>query len=219
MRRLLLLVPVVCLALLTAEAQDPVKVAGDIYKVIVESDSVRVLDMNIPAGAKTVMHSHPDLVAVVLEPSTIRWTRPDGRTEQSGPGFTRGSALYMASDTYISENIGATSAHVILVEFKRPAPTLWLNPSLPGTYKQVAANPHATIFEATAVPGGTAPKHTHGDHVIISLTDGTAEATDQEGKKKAVAFKKDTATFGGLVTHSWVNTGQTPLHLIVVELK
>ncbi len=63
------------------------------------------------------------------------------------------------------------------------------------------------------------PKHTHGEHVIVSLTDGTAEATDQEGRKQTVSFKKDTATFAGLVIYSCVNTGQTPLHLIVIELK
>ncbi len=36
MRRVLFLAPLACLALLPAKAQDPVKVAGDIYKVIVE---------------------------------------------------------------------------------------------------------------------------------------------------------------------------------------
>lgn len=83
----------------------------------------------------------------------------------------------------------------------------------------MAENPHATVFEAIVAPGGTVPKHTHGDDVIVSLTDGAAEATNQDGKKETVTFKKDTATFAGLVTHSWVNTGQTSLHLIVVELK
>jgi hypothetical protein len=124
MRRVLFLAPLVCLALLAAKAQDPVKVAGEMYKMIVENDSVRVLDLNIPAAAKTAMHSHPDLVAIVLEPSTIRWTRPDGKSEQSGLGFTRGSALYMANDIYIAENIGTTAVHVMLVEFKKPAPIL-----------------------------------------------------------------------------------------------
>ncbi len=219
MRHVLFLAPLACLALLTAKAQDAVKVAGDMYKVIVDNDGVRVLDMNIPAGAKTAMHSHPDLVAIVLEPSTMRWTRPDGKSEQSGPGFTRGSALYMASDTHISENIGTTSAHAILVEFKKAAPILWRNPSLPALYKHMAENPHAIVFEAIVAPGGTVPEHVHGDHVIVSLADATAEVIDQEGKKQTVGFKKDTATFAGLVMHSVVNTGQTPLHLIVIELK
>ena len=61
MRRVLFLAGIVCLVVFTAKAQDPVKVAGDVYKVIVENDSVRALDVKIAAGAKTAMHSHPDL--------------------------------------------------------------------------------------------------------------------------------------------------------------
>src|SRR5713101_9022013 len=181
MRRVLLLVAMISMAVFTPKAQDPVKVAGDTYKVIVENDSVRVLDVNIAAGAKTAMHSHPDLVAVVLEPSTIRWTRPDGKSEQSGAAFTRGSLQYMASETHISENIGTTSAHVILVEFKKPAPTPGRNPSLPAPYKLLGENPHARVFELTAAPGAAIPKHTHGDHVGVSLTDATVEVTDEQG--------------------------------------
>src|SRR5712692_4441806 len=202
MRRVLLLVAMISMAVFTPKAQDPVKVAGDTYRVIVENDSVRVLDVNIAAGAKTAMHSHPDLVAVVLEPSTIRWTRPDGKSEQSGAAFTRGSLLYMASETHISENIGTTSAHVILVEFKKPAPTPGRNPSLPAPYKKVAENPHASVFELRVEPGGKIAKH-----------------TDEQGKKQTTNFKKDTATFRGPATHSGVNTGQTPMYLITVELK
>jgi quercetin dioxygenase-like cupin family protein len=219
MRRVLFLGALACLALLTAQAQDPVNVAGDVYKVIVENDRVRVLDVTIPAGTKTAMHSHPDSAAVVLEPGTIKWTRANGRSEQSGPGFTRGSILYMAGETHVAENMGTTSAHFILVEFKKPAPILWRNPSLPAPYNHVAENPHAAVFEAIVAPGGTVPKHTHGDRVVVSLTDGTAEVTDEGGKKQTVTFKKDTATFAGLVTHSEANTGQTPLHWIVLELK
>ena len=218
MRRVLFLAGIVCLAVFTVKAQDPVKVAGDMYKVIVENDSVRVLDVKIAAGAKTAMHSHPDLVAVVLEPSTIRWTRPDGKSEQSGAAFRRGGVQSTASDTHISENIGTTSARVILVEFKKPAPTPGHNPSLPAPYKKVAENPHGSVFELAVEPGGKIAKHTHGDYVTVLLTDAIAEATDEQGKQ-TTNFKKDTAIFRGPVTHSAVNTGQTPLHLITVELK
>lgn len=219
MRRVVLLVLLISLAAATIRAQDPVKVAGDAYKVIVENDSVRVLDVNIAAGAKTAMHSHPDLAGVMLEPSTIKWTRPDGTSAQSGAEFNRGGVQYMARDTHISENIGTTSAHVILVEFKKPAPKLGRTFSLPAPFKQVAENPHARIFEVTVEPGQIVPKHTHGDHVVVSLTDSTAEASDEQGQKQTTTWKKDTAVFAGPVTHSAVNTGTTPLHLIVVELK
>ena len=38
---------------------DPVQVAPNNYKVLEENDHVRVLEMNLPAGQKDEMHSHP----------------------------------------------------------------------------------------------------------------------------------------------------------------
>jgi quercetin dioxygenase-like cupin family protein len=187
--------------------------------VIVENSSVRVLDLNIPGGGKTAMRTHPDSVAIVLEASTIRWTRPNGGSEESGPGFTRGSSLYLAGDRDAWENTGTASAHVILVEFRKPAPFLARTPSLPEVYKHIAENPHAAVFEVTIAPGEAVPKHTHGENVAVSLTDATAEVTDEQGQKQTMSFKKDTAIFRGPATHSGVNTGQTPVQLIVVELK
>ncbi|MBI3950682.1 MAG: hypothetical protein HY314_09540 [Acidobacteria bacterium] len=202
-------------------AQDPVQVAGDMYKVILENDRVRVLDVHIAPGAKTAMHSHPDIVGVILEPSTTKWTLPDGKSRQSPPDAKRGGVVSHSSETHISENIGQTPLHVILVEFKQPmsAADRGRNPSLPAPFKQVADTPHARVFEITAAPGGKVPQHTHGDHVTISLTDATAEVTGKDGKKETLTFKKDTAVFSSPTTHSAVNTGKTPVHLIDVELK
>ncbi len=74
-------------------------------------------------------------------------------------------------------------------------------------------------FEGTTAAGGTIPQHTHGEHVIIALADGTGELTDKDGKKQMLNLKKDTATVSAPTTHSAVNTGKGPLHLIVVDLK
>jgi quercetin dioxygenase-like cupin family protein len=57
---------VVCLTASLAWAQDPVKVAGSQYRLIAENEDVRLLAVDVAPGAKTVMHSHPDLMAVML---------------------------------------------------------------------------------------------------------------------------------------------------------
>lgn len=209
------------LAVAPARAQDPAKVAGEQYKLVSENDNIRVLDVTIAPGAKAAMHSHPDLEVIVLEGGAAKWTFPDGKFRLSGPEMKRGATLSMKAETHSVENVGKTPIHVVLVEFKKPAPEAGKgrSPSLPTPYKQVADDAHARTFELTAAPGGTVPEHTHGDHVIVSLSDATAEVTDKGGKKETMAFKKDTALVGGPVTHSGVNTGKTPLHLIVVESK
>ena len=213
-----------CLLALTvapAKAQDPVKVAGDQYKVITENDSIRVLDVKMAPGAKAAMHSHPDVTVVVLEAGKVKWTRPDGTSTQSGPEFKRGAIQSMKAESHSVENLGTSAVHVVLIEYKKPAPATGKarSPSLTPPYKQLADDPHARAFEVTVSPGGAVPQHTHGDHVIVSLSDSAAEVTDKNGKKEAMSFKKDTAMVWGPTTHSAINSGKTPVHLIVVEMK
>ena len=218
------LLPVLCVVALAAGfalAQDVTKVAPGSVKVIFENDSVRILDSRTMPGSKVAMHSHPDMLAVVLEPGSTKFTTPEGKSRQAAEEARRGTVVYTAAESHTSENVGKTLSRAILVEFKKPAPAAAeaANPSLPAPYKQAGDNAHARVFEVNLAPGGSVPMHTHGEHVIVALTDGTAEVTDATGQKQSEKFQKDTAIAGGPTTHSAVNTGKMPLHLIVVELK
>src|SRR5467141_4002987 len=67
---------------------DPVKVDPKHYKVDFENDRVRVLRISYGPREKSVMHSHPDGMAVFLNDQHSRFTLPDGKTEeqlQGGP--------------------------------------------------------------------------------------------------------------------------------------
>ncbi len=63
-------------------AQDPVKVDPKHYSVVFENDQVRVLHIHYGVGEKSVMHSHPDSVAVFLEDQKAKMTHPDGKSEE-----------------------------------------------------------------------------------------------------------------------------------------
>src|SRR5438552_5552504 len=65
-----------------SRAQDPVKVDPKHYSVVFENDAVRVLHIHYPVGEKSVMHSHPDSVAVFLEDQKAKMTHPDGKSEE-----------------------------------------------------------------------------------------------------------------------------------------
>lgn len=103
----------------SALAQDPVPIYPDNYKVLLENDSVRVLDFQLKKGAKENFHSHPAAVTYVLAPFKIRFSFPDGtvriREARAGELFF-GDAL-----THASENIGDTDAHGLLIELKNGA--------------------------------------------------------------------------------------------------
>ncbi len=54
------------------EVQDPVRVDPKHYKVEVENEKVRVLRINYKAHEESVMHWHPDNVAIFLNHTHCR---------------------------------------------------------------------------------------------------------------------------------------------------
>ncbi len=99
-----------------AQAQDPVEVAPDHYSVVFENDEVRVLRIQYGPGDQTVMHEHPDGVAVFVTDGSFRFTLPDGTTvEASGKA---GDAIWSPGGPHAPQNIGPAAAEVILVELK-----------------------------------------------------------------------------------------------------
>jgi quercetin dioxygenase-like cupin family protein len=99
-------------------AQDPVKVDQKHYSVVFENDEVRVLHIHYPVGEKSVMHSHPDSVAVFLEDQKAKMTHPDGKSEENSG--KKGEAIFTPAGTHLPENIGTGPIDLILVELKKP---------------------------------------------------------------------------------------------------
>ena len=101
-----------------AKAQDPVKVAAYIYKVIFESDKVRVLDVVCKPGEKAAMHMHPYHVAYGITDSKFKFTLADGKTIiVEGKA---GQVMEGPPGLHSPENIGTSDAHVIVFEVKAP---------------------------------------------------------------------------------------------------
>ena len=103
----------------TMRAQDPVKVDPTHYKVVFENDQVRVLRIHYAPGEKSIMHSHPDAVAVFLEDITAKMTHPDGKSDEMSA--KKGDAVFTPPATHQPENIGKGPLDLVLVELKKPA--------------------------------------------------------------------------------------------------
>jgi uncharacterized RmlC-like cupin family protein len=97
--------------------QDPVKVDPKHYKVEIENEQVRVLRIKYGAHEKSVMHSHPDGVAIFQNDIHCRFTFPDGKTEEHR--FRAGETLYMPAGSHLPENLSDQDLNVILIELKR----------------------------------------------------------------------------------------------------
>ena len=112
-----MLVLISVLAARTAQAQDPVKVSPDHFKVLLENEHVRVLDFHSTAGVKIPMHSHPAYISYSISGAgKTKFTSQDGKTTEQ-PART-GQATWHDPETHASEYEGSGSAHVLLIELK-----------------------------------------------------------------------------------------------------
>jgi quercetin dioxygenase-like cupin family protein len=96
---------------------DAVKVAPDSYKVLLENDQVRVLEVRIKQGAKSEMHSHPRSVAICLNDQRLKFTFPNGKSENAD--LKRGQAVWLDGLSHAVENIGTEDVSSVVVELQK----------------------------------------------------------------------------------------------------
>ncbi|WP_316839161.1 cupin domain-containing protein [Pedobacter gandavensis] len=98
-------------------AQDPVKVAPNIYKrVVLENDKVRVMEVEIAPNDTVPWHSHPDHFIYALT---------DGKLEITAKGAApavsevkAGDAMFIEATTHMARNIGGTTVKLLVTELK-----------------------------------------------------------------------------------------------------
>jgi len=111
-------------------AQDPVKVDPKHYKVEFENAQVRVLRINYGPHEKSIMHRHPNAVAIFVTDSNTTFAFPKGEPQQmtNKAGETR----WTAAGLHLPENTGDQPFEVILVELKsKPVPKTVKKPAAP----------------------------------------------------------------------------------------
>jgi quercetin dioxygenase-like cupin family protein len=104
-------------------AQDPVKVDAKHYTVEFENSHVRVLRIKYGPHEKSVMHRHPNSVAIFQTDAQVKFTFPNGKTQDAGG--KAGQVTWNPASTHLPENTGEQPFEAILVELKsghkRPA--------------------------------------------------------------------------------------------------
>ena len=95
---------------------DPVEVSGANYKVLLENDAVKVLEMNLKAGTSDVMHSHHNETVYFITGGKVKVHMPDGGSAELEP--PDGFVMWHEAWTHRVENVGTTDIHAIIVEPK-----------------------------------------------------------------------------------------------------
>ena len=99
-----------------SQNDDAVKVAPDSYKVLLENDQVRVLEVRIKQGGKSEMHSHPRSVAICLNDQRLKFTFPNGKSEDAE--LRRGQVVWLDGISHAVENVGSEDVNSVVVELK-----------------------------------------------------------------------------------------------------
>jgi len=107
---------VLAIAVPAALAQDATKVDAKHYKVEFQNSRVRIVRAHYGPHEKSVMHSHPDSVAIFQTDGRVKFTFPNGKTEERD--MKAGQALWTPAVRHLPENLTDNDMEVILVEFK-----------------------------------------------------------------------------------------------------
>ena len=102
---------VLALAVPSVLAQDPTKVDSKHYKVEFENSKVRIVRAHYGPHEKSVMHRHPDLIAIFQTDGKVKFTFPGGKTEERET--KAGQALFTPAVRHLPENLTDNDMEVI----------------------------------------------------------------------------------------------------------
>ncbi|QSX78899.1 cupin domain-containing protein [Agrilutibacter solisilvae] len=100
-----------------ASAQDMAVTAGSNAKVVLDNDKVRVIELNMPPGATTGVHSHEgDSMVVFLSGGSATQTQADGSTKTLDR--KPGDVMWSGPATHETKNTGKKPTRTLVIELK-----------------------------------------------------------------------------------------------------
>lgn len=208
-----------------AMAQDPVKVDPKHYKVEFQNAKVRILRIHYAPGEKSVLHSHPNAVAVFLADMHSKFNLPDGKSEDRQA--KAGQPLWTPAETHLPEDVSNNGVDLVLVELKGKPPaadTPLTEASDPVKvdsqhYTLEFENPQVRVLRIRYGPHEKSVMHDHPDSVAVLLGDQSTKFTFPDGKSRVEQGKAGQSTWEAAETHLPENQSDKPFELILVELK
>jgi quercetin dioxygenase-like cupin family protein len=204
-----------------AAGQDPIKSNPDVYRLVFENPSVRVLRVTVKSGATTKMHEHPDNVVVALSNAKVKFTGADGKSVEAA--LKADEAIWSPAEKHSGQNLENTPAEVVLVELKGSKPPTATVPTNRPDMKITPFfdNPRVTAYKATTGPNFHEPAGTTHDYdqVVIALGESDGMSVNVEGKVKNTWKRGDVLFIGRGMKHESKNNNGKPLDVILVAIK
>jgi len=205
------------------DALDAAAAAPDTHKVLIDNETIRILDVNLPAGTKEPAHSHV-WPAILIEDTPRPGAPPEVRNFES---------RWQPAQARDKGNSGKTPVHYLRIELKKGDCVAVKNPPLPPTDGVVIHDPtikvpfeneYVRVLEIEVKPGESEPPHTHTWPSVVyyyrlpSSRRGTADgkpAVDRpELKQQQVTFENFAQPI-----HTLQNTGAYLYQAHRIEIK
>jgi hypothetical protein len=209
----------------TTFAQDPMKVAPSIFRILLENNRVRVLQEWLRPGEKEPMHSHPRAVVYALNSF-------NGKSVSSSRKVTAFEAnardvTWSEEQAHSIQNTGKTEIHAIIVELKTPQ-NLSVTRSEGGPdplkvasrmYKLLLDNNLVRVLGFHLLPGQRTRTYYERDGVLYVLNGGVLKETFPNGKSIRQILRPKQARLVEAKSHALENIGTTEVRFFMVELK
>ncbi len=206
---------------------DPAAVDAQHYKIEFENDRVRVVRISYGPGEESVMHYHPDSVAVFLTDQDVTFGMADGTSEESH--VAAGQHRFAAAGQHLPKNIGDAPLKLVLVELKSggaqtdagaagetgPDPT----EVDADHYTAEFENERVRVLRVTYGAGEQSTMHYHPDSVAVSLTGHHVSMGLPDGSSEEVRTTPGEHRFVSGGQHLPKNLAEQPFEVILVELK
>jgi len=95
---------------------DPMVAASNVYKLLNENETFRVLEVVFRPGDIAKMHHHPEHLAYVLKGGRLR-LNSNGKTDEID--LTDGSVVFLREQNHEATNVGDSTIDLIVVESKK----------------------------------------------------------------------------------------------------
>jgi len=205
------------------DARDAVAVAPDTHKVLIDNDTIRILDVNLPAGSKEAAHSQVWPAILIMDTP-----RPGAPAE-----VRNFESRWRQAGTLEQGKSGKTPVHYLEIDLKKGDCAAVKNPPLPSTdgvlihdpsIKVPFENEYVRVLEIEVKPGESEPPHTHTWPSVVyyyrlpSSRRGTADGKPPVDRPE---LKQQQVTFENFAQpiHTLLNTGAYLYQAHRIEIK
>ena len=204
----------------------PEEVSPDVYKVLLDNEDVKVLEVTFEPGQSDNMHDHYPVTFYLLQGGKAQVTLPDGTVNEGEfpTGFTGHNTEKVRHQV---KNIGENTIKILLVERKKSHPTSGTKEKLilpeevsPDVYQVVLENDDVKVLNVTFAPGQGDNVHEHGVITYYGIKGGELQNTLPDGTVKEMEVPDGFVGHGNnIVKHQMENVGDDTVKVIIVEHK